>query len=317
MKVIHHIQEAKDTLFSFEILPPLKGSTIGSIFQTMDTLMEFNPAFVDVTYHREEFIYLDEGNGLLRKKTTRKRPGTVGICAAIGNKYKVDMVPHVLCGGFTAEETEDALIDLSFLGIDNVLALRGDPIKSQPDFRPEPGGNANAKELVQQIQQMNDGKYLDPELRNSEKTNFCIGVAGYPEKHFEAPNLNTDIKYLKEKVDAGADYIVTQMFFDNQAFFDFEKKCRENGIHVPIIPGIKPMLSKKQLVSIPKHFYINLPDALVDPMLSVKNDQEAKEIGIQWCIDQCKELRAHGVPVLHFYTMGKSKETAQIAKAVW
>ena len=317
MKVTQHIAEAKDTLFSFEILPPLKGSTIDSIYRTMDTLMEFAPAFIDVTYHREEFVYREEPGGLLRKKIIKKRPGTVGICAAIGNKYKIDTVPHIICGGFTADETEDALIDLRFLGIDNVLALRGDPIKSQPDFRPEPGGHAYAADLVGQIKKMNEGSYQDPELKNTERTDFCIGVAGYPEKHFEAPNLNTDLFYLEQKIANGADYIVTQMFFDNNAFFDFQNKCKERNIHIPIIPGIKPITSKKQLVSIPKHFFINLPDVLVENILKAKSDAEVKEIGIEWCIQQCKELKAAGVPVLHFYTMGKSEETAKIAKAVW
>lgn len=317
MKVTQHIAEAKDTLFSFEILPPLKGSTIDSIYRTMDTLMEFAPAFIDVTYHREEFVYREEPGGLLRKKIIKKRPGTVGICAAIGNKYKIDTVPHIICGGFTADETEDALIDLRFLGIDNVLALRGDPIKSQPDFKPEPGGHAYAADLVGQIKKMNEGSYQDPELKNTERTDFCIGVAGYPEKHFEAPNLNTDLFYLEQKIANGADYIVTQMFFDNNAFFDFQNKCKERSIHVPIIPGIKPITSKKQLVSIPKHFFINLPDVLVENILKAKSDAEVKEIGIEWCIQQCKELKAAGVPVLHFYTMGKSEETAKIAKAVW
>ena len=283
----------------------------------MDTLMEFAPAFIDVTYHREEFVYREEPGGLLRKKIIKKRPGTVGICAAIGNKYKIDTVPHIICGGFTADETEDALIDLRFLGIDNVLALRGDPIKSQPDFRPEPGGHAYAADLVGQIKKMNEGNYQDPELKNTERTDFCIGVAGYPEKHFEAPNLNTDLFYLEQKIANGADYIVTQMFFDNNAFFDFQNKCKERNIHVPIIPGIKPITSKKQLVSIPKHFFINLPDVLVENILKAKSDAEVKEIGIEWCIQQCKELKAAGVPVLHFYTMGKSEETAKIAKAVW
>ena len=279
--------------------------------------MEFAPAFIDVTYHREEFVYREEPGGLLRKKIIKKRPGTVGICAAIGNKYKIDTVPHIICGGFTADETEDALIDLRFLGIDNVLALRGDPIKSQPDFRPEPGGHAYAADLVGQIKKMNEGSYQDPELKNTERTDFCIGVAGYPEKHFEAPNLNTDLFYLEQKIANGADYIVTQMFFDNNAFFDFQNKCKERNIHVPIIPGIKPITSKKQLVSIPKHFFINLPDVLVENILKVKSDAEVKEIGIEWCIQQCKELKTAGVPVLHFYTMGKSEETAKIAKAIW
>lgn len=317
MKVTEHIKQSKNTLFSFEILPPLKGSTIDHIYQTVDNLMEFAPAFVDVTYHREEYIYNDEGNGLLRKRTTRKRPGTVGICAAISNKYKIDTVPHIICGGFTAEETEDALIDLRFLGIDNVLALRGDPIKSQPDFRPEPGGHAYASELVKQIQDMNNGYYLDPELKNSEKTDFCIGVAGYPEKHIESPNLTQDLSYLEKKIQAGADYVVTQMFFDNQVYIDFVKRCQAKGINTPILPGIKPITSKKQLISLPKHFFIHLPDELVDLILRAKSDAEVKEIGIDWCIRQCKELMAFGAPVLHFYTMGKAEETSRIAKQLW
>jgi methylenetetrahydrofolate reductase (NADPH) len=317
MKVIDHINHAKSTLFSIEILPPLKGQNIQSIFETMDRLMEFSPAFVDVTYHREEYVFRDAGNGLLEKHVVKKRPGTVGICAAITNRYKVDTVPHIICGGFSRQDTEDALIDLNFVGIENVLVLRGDPIKSEGRFKPEPDGNAYASDLLKQVVEMNHGRYLDPDLRDVQKTNFCIGVAGYPEKHFEAPNLNSDLKYLKAKVDAGAEYVVTQMFFDNQKFFEFTKKCREAGIDVPIIPGLKPLTSKSQLNVIPHHFHIDMPDELVELVEKARTDAEVREIGVQWCIRQSKELKDVGVPVLHYYTMGKAKSTEEIARVVF
>lgn len=317
MKVIDHINNSKSTLFSIEILPPLKGQNIQSIFETMDQLMEFSPAFVDVTYHREEYVFRDAGNGLLEKHVVKKRPGTVGICAAITNRYKVDTVPHIICGGFSRQDTEDALIDLNFVGIENVLVLRGDPIKSEGRFKPEPDGHAYASDLLKQVVDMNHGRYLDPDLRDVQKTNFCIGVAGYPEKHFEAPNLNSDLKYLKAKVDAGAEYVVTQMFFDNQKFFEFTKKCKEAGIEVPIIPGLKPLTSKTQLNVIPHHFHIDMPDELVEMVEKAKSDAEVREIGVQWCIRQSKELKDAGVPVLHYYTMGKAKSTAEIARAVF
>ncbi|MEZ4799384.1 MAG: methylenetetrahydrofolate reductase [NAD(P)H] [Flavobacteriales bacterium] len=317
MKVIDHINNAKKTLFSIEILPPLKGQNIASIFETMDKLMEFDPAFVDVTYHREEYVFRDAGNGLLEKHVVKKRPGTVGICAAVTNRYHVDTVPHIICGGFTRQETEDALIDLNFVGIDNVLVLRGDPIKSEGRFKPENDGHAYANELVHQVVNMNHGKYLDPDLKDVQKTNFCIGVAGYPEKHFESPNLNTDLRYLKAKVDAGAEYIVTQMFFDNSKFFEYVEKCKSIGINVPIIPGLKPLTSKSQLSVIPHHFHIDMPDELVELVEKAKTDAEVREIGVQWCIKQSKELKEAGVPVLHYYTMGKAKSTAEIAKAVF
>lgn len=317
MKVIDHINQAKKTLFSIEILPPLKGQNISSIFETMDKLMAFEPAFVDVTYHREEYVFRDAGNGLLEKHVVKKRPGTVGICAAVTNRYRVDTVPHIICGGFSRQDTEDALIDLNFVGIDNVLILRGDPIKSEGRFKPEAEGHAYASELVEQVVLMNQGKYLDPDLKDVQKTNFCIGVAGYPEKHFEAPNLNTDLKYLKAKVDAGAEYIVTQMFYDNAKFFSFVEKCKAIGIDVPIIPGLKPLTSKSQLSVIPHHFHIDMPDELVEMVEKAKSDAEVREIGVHWCIQQSKELKDAGVPVLHYYTMGKAKSTAEIAKAVF
>jgi len=317
MKVIDHITKAKSTLFSIEILPPLKGQNINSLFETMDELMEFSPAFVDVTYHREEYVFKDAGNGLLEKRVVRKRPGTVGICAAISNRYKVDTVPHIICGGFSKQDTEDALIDLNFVGLDNVLVLRGDPIKSEGRFKPEPDGHAYAVDLVEQVVSMNRGKYIDADLKDVQHTNFCIGVAGYPEKHFEAPNMNSDLRYLKAKVDAGAEYIVTQMFYDNQAFFKFVEDCKAIGINVPIIPGLKPLASRAQLSVIPHHFHINMPDELVQMVEKAKSEEEVRNIGIEWCIQQSKELMKAGVPVLHYYTMGKAKSTQAIAKAVF
>lgn len=318
MKVIEHLKNAGDrTLFSIEILPPLKGQNIQPIFDAMDRLMEFEPSFVDVTYHREEYVYRNVRDGLLEKRTVRKRPGTVGICAALKHRYEIDPVPHIICGGFTRDETEDALLDLNYVGVDNVLVLRGDPIRSEGRFKPEPGGHAYAHELVEQVVELNSGRYLDPELRNSTRTDFCIGVAGYPEKHFEAPNPQSDLRFLKQKVESGAEYIITQMFFDNQAYFDFVERCRAAGIHVPVIPGLKPLSSKAQLTAIPQNFYVNLPDALVEQVEKAKSKAEVEQIGIDWCIQQSKELKAAGVPVLHFYTMGKSEATCAVAREVF
>ena len=312
MKVTEHIKNAKKTLFSFEILPPLKGISIQSIYTSLDPLMEFNPSFVDVTYHREEFVYKKRADGLLERRSVRKRPGTVGICAAIMNKYQVDTVPHIICGGFSKEETENALIDLDFLGIDNVLVLRGDPIKSETYFSAEQDGHKYASELLGQVHEMNNGVYLDEELKSSAPTNFCIGVAGYPEKHFEAPNMRSDIHFLKKKVEAGADYIVTQMFFDNQQYFDFVSLCRENDITIPIIPGIKPMSTKKQLTLLPQRFHLNVPNPLVDQVLKCKTNEAVRQVGVEWAIQQTKELIEFGAPCIHFYTMGKSDNVQKI-----
>ncbi len=317
MKITEHLKSAKDTLFSIEILPPLKGKSIQSIFDGIDPLMEFKPAFVDVTYHREEYIYKKRDGGYLEKVSIRKRPGTVGICAAIMNKYDVEAVPHIICGGFTREETENALIDLQFLGIDNVLALRGDSIKTESQFVPEPGGHHYAIDLVKQIKDMNNGLYLDDEMKDASPTNFCMGIAGYPEKHFEAPNLYSDMKWLKAKVDAGADYIVTQMFFDNKKYFEFVDLCRKNEINVPIIPGLKILSSKAQLIALPKIFHIDLPQDLFVELEKCKDDKAVKEIGIQWCIEQSKELKKAGAPCLHYYTMGTSDSTKRVAKEVF
>lgn len=318
MKVIDKIKQSKGTLFSIEILPPLKGKSIQSIYNIIDPLLDFKPAFIDVTYHREEYVYKKREGGYLEKVSVRKRPGTVGICAAIMNRYKIDTVPHIICGGFTKEETESALIDLHFLGIDNVLVLRGDAVKSERNFVPEPGGHSYAVDLVKQVVRMNNGKYLHEEdMVDVTPTDLCIGVAGYPEKHFEAPNMISDMRYLKAKVDAGADYIVTQMFFDNQKYFDFVKKCREMNIDVPIIPGIKVLTTKKQALLLPKTFYIDIPEELLQAVEKCRNDQEAKEVGIEWCIEQSKELIKFGVPVLHFYTMGNSDAVKRVAQKLF
>jgi len=316
MKVIEHINNAKDTLFSFELLPPLKGKSIQSIFNGIDPLMEFNPKFINVTYHREEYVYKERENGLLEKISIRKRPGTVGICAAIMNRYHVDAVPHLICGGFSKEETENALIDLQFLGIDNVLALRGDSIKTESIFRPNVGGHSYAVELVQQIMEMNRGTYSIEDIK-LEPTDFCIGVAGYPEKHFEAMNLQTDLKYLKEKVDAGAEYITTQMFFDNKKYFDFVEKCREVGITVPIIPGLKPIKTLAHISFIPKFFHIDYPEELSKELLKCKTNDEVEKLGIEWGIHQSKELKKAGVPCIHYYTMSNSCSTQTIAKEIF
>ncbi|MEN8249229.1 MAG: methylenetetrahydrofolate reductase [NAD(P)H] [Bacteroidota bacterium] len=317
MKVIDHIKNAKQTFFSLEILPPRKGENINDLYDHLDPLMEFKPPFVDVTYHREEYVYKKMPNGLLQRKTTRKRPGTVGICAAITNKYKVDTVPHIICGGFTKEETEDALIDLNFLGIDNVLVIRGDAIKSEPRFVPDPEGNNYAIDLLHQVNDMNNGIYLDDELKNATKTNFSIGVAGYPEKHFEAPNMKSDLKYLKQKVDAGADYIVTQMFFDNQKYFDFVDKCRAAGIDVPIIPGIKPITILDHPSILPSTFHIDLPEDLADEVEKCKTNEQVREVGVEWAVQQSKELMEYGVPGLHYYSMGKAEPVYRIAKQLF
>ncbi|MBD3749056.1 MAG: methylenetetrahydrofolate reductase [NAD(P)H] [Sphingobacteriales bacterium] len=318
MKITDHIKNANGkTLFSFELLPPVKGQSIQWIYDAIDPLMEFNPPFIDVTYHREDYIYKQLPNGLLEKVSYRKRPGTVAICAAIMNKYKVDAVPHLICGGFTKEETENALIDMHFLGIDNVLVLRGDARHADPTFIPTPGGHAYASELLEHVKNHNEGKYLHEDVVSDDKSDFCIGVAGYPEKHFEAPNLKTDFKYLKMKVDMGAEFIVTQMFFDNQKYFDFVKKCRENDIHVPIIPGLKPISSAKQLISLPKIFHIDIPEDLSEAVQDCKTNKDVKQIGTEFMIQQCKELMDFGVPVLHFYTMGKPEQTYEIAKAIF
>ena len=318
MKVTEHIKQSKGkTRFSFEILPPLKGQNIQTIFENIDPLMEFLPPFIDVTYHREEYTFKEMPNGLLEKQVVRKRPGTVGICAAVQNKYKVDDIPHILCGGFDKEDTENFLIDLNFLGIDNVVALRGDAVKSETYFTPEKNGHHYAVDLVKQIETMNNGEYMDSSIENTAATDFCIGVAGYPEKHMEAPSLESDLHFLKKKIEAGACYVITQMFFDNDKFFAFVDKCRAAGITVPIIPGLKPIATMKQLNMIPHRFHVDLPEPLIKEIIKCKDNHEVRQVGVEWCIAQSKELVQHGVPFLHYYSMGKSDNIYTIAKEIF
>ena len=318
MKVTKHIEKAKgNTLFSFEIIPPQKGKSIQELYDNIDPLMEFNPPFIDVTTSREEFVYIDKGNGLLDKKLTRMRPGTLGICASIKHKYNVDTIPHVLCGGFTKEETEYLLVDCHYLGIDNVMALRGDAMKEEKYFMPKNGGNNYAVDLVKQIKRLNNGQYLHDLIDVDNKSDFCIGVAGYPEKHLESPSLQSDLKRLKEKVEAGADYVVTQMFFDNSKYFEFVEKARAMGITIPIIPGIKPIAVKKHMQLLPQIFRVDLPEDLITAIEKCTSPTEVKAVGIEWAIQQSSELKKAGVPVLHYYSMGKSENIRQIAKAVF
>lgn len=314
MTVIEHIQQAKSTLISFEILPPLKGKGIKAIYNHLDPLMEFKPAYINVTYHRSEHIFRKRADGNFEKVVIRKRPGTEAICASIMNRYNVDTVPHLICGGFSIQETEDALLTLSYLGIDNVLVLRGDAAKNETSFEAEPDGHKYAIDLLKQVVNLNHGIYLEEELKGTDGTKFCAGVAGYPEKHFEAPNMDTDMHYLKAKMDAGAEYIVTQMFFDNNKFFDFVKHCREAGITVPIIPGLKPITSKKQLTIIPRTFHVDLPAEFANEILKATTDADVEKIGTEWLIAQSKELKKYGVPVLHYYTLGKPHVIANVIK---
>lgn len=316
MKVTEHLEKANGkTLFSFEIIPPQKGKNIKELYDNIDPLMEFNPPFIDVTTSREEYIYIDK-EGLYDRKITRMRPGTVGICAAIKHKYNVDTIPHVICGGFTKEETEYMLVDCHYLGIENVMALRGDAMKHQRYFEPTPGGHCYAYELVEQMNNLRAGKYLHETIEQGT-IDFCIGVAGYPEKHLEAPSLEFDLKKLKDKMDAGADYIVTQMFFDNSKFFEFVRKVREAGITAPIIPGIKPIAVKRHLQLLPQVFKIDLPEVLINEVEKCKNNAEVRQVGIEWAIQQSKELKEAGIPVLHYYSMGKSDNIKAIASAVF
>lgn len=318
MKITDHIKNANGkTLFSIEIVPPTKGTGIEDLYKNIDPLMEFKPPFIDVTTSREEYIYLDKGNGLMERKITRMRPGTLGICAAIQHKYNVDTVPHVLCGGFTKEETEYLLVDCMYLGIENIMALRGDAMKGEQYFEPTIGGHKNAMDLVHQMNDLGRGKYLHEEKESDENSKFCIGVAGYPEKHIEAPSMNYDLKWLKEKVDAGADYVVTQMFFDNKRFIEFVNSAREMGITVPIIPGIKPIATKKHLQLLPQVFKIDLPEDLISAVEKAKDNATVKQIGIEWTINQCRELLDFGVDVLHFYSMGKSDNIKKIAREIF
>ncbi len=314
MKVIDHISQAKDTLISFEVLPPLRGKGIEALYKHLDPLMEFKPAYINVTYHRSEHVYKKNADGSFQKVIVRKRPGTESICAAIMNKYNVDTVPHLICGGFDVNDTEDALINLHYLGIDNVLVLRGDAAKNETSFEPEPGGHQYASDLLKQVVDLNAGVYVEEGLKDPYKTKFCVGVAGYPEKHFEAPNMASDLRYLKAKVDHGAEYIVTQMFFDNAKFYSFVKSCREIGITVPIIPGLKPIYSKKQLTVLPKTFHIDLPDELSNEIMKCKTDLDVEKVGTEWLLQQSIDLKKNGAPVLHYYTIGRPHVIVDVVK---
>lgn len=317
MRVVEAIENSEKTLFTFEILPPVKGDDIQSIYDTIDPLIEFDPKFIDVTYHREEILYKEHRDGSIEKRIVRKRPGTVGISAAIKFKYGVEVVPHIICGGFTKDETEDALIDLHFLGINNLLVIRGDNLPGEKFFRPEKGGHHYAEELIRQITDMNQGKYLDEDILNTFPTSFALGIAGYPEKHIEATNLKADIRYLKRKIEAGAEYIVTQMFFDNRFYFDFVDACRAENITVPIIPGLKPISTKGQLATLPRTFNISIPEELEKEIENCSDNKAVRQTGIEWGIMQSKELMSRGVPVIHYFTMGKSDNIREIAKAIF
>lgn len=318
MKVTEHIEQAKGkTLFSFEIVPPQKGQNIQELYNNIDPLMEFNPPFIDVTTSREEYVYIPKENGLLDRKITRMRPGTVGICASLKHKYNVDAIPHVLCGGFSKEETEYLLVDCHYLGLDNVMALRGDARKDEQYFKAVNGGNKYATDLVKQINDLNQGKYLHEIIETPYKSDFCVGVAGYPEKHLESPSLESDLKRLKEKVDAGADYVVTQMFFDNKKYFNFVAKARAIGITVPILPGIKPIAVQRHMQVLPQVFRLDLPEPLISEIEKHHNNKEIRKVGVEWATQQSKELIKAGVPGVHYYSMGKSSNIEAIAREVF
>ncbi len=317
-KVTQHLQNNDGKpIFSIEIIPPTKGSNISDLMNAIEPMMELKPPFIDVTFHREEYFTKQLPDGSTKEIRTRKRPGTVGICASIMHQFKIDPVPHVLCGGFTKDDTEDLLIDLNYLGIENLMALRGDFAKPYDTFKAKKGGHLYANELVEQVQAMNNGKYLHEDAEYLNASKFCVGVAAYPEKHFEADNLEQDMENLKRKVAAGADYVVTQMFFDNQKYFDFVNKCRAEGITIPIIPGLKVLATKKQLDILPRLFYLDLPEVFRKEVMVCENDKQAKQLGIEWAIQQCRELIDFGVPALHFYTMSKSDTTMAVAREVF
>lgn len=317
MQVIDILNNAKRPLVTFELVPPLKGGDAKSLLETVRKLSEFEPAYINITNHQQETTYFERPDGLLERKTVRKRPGTVALSALIQYTFNIPVVAHLICGGMDSDEIEDALIELHFLGIENVLALRGDPPNGEKRFVPVKGGYEHSSELVGQIVRMNEGHYLDERLKNAQMTNFCIGVAGYPEKHAEAPNLEQDLKMLAHKVECGAQYIVTQMFFDNSAYYRFVDSCRKAGITVPIIPGLKPIGSRRDLAMIPQTFHVDLPPALVELLERAKGQEEIREIGIQWCIDQTKDLLAHQVPGVHFYTLGKPDAVSNVVRTCY
>ncbi len=315
MSVVEKIKNAESTAFSFELLPPLKGNGIETVYRTIDTLREFDPKYINITTHRSELVFKENTQGFFERVAERHRPGTVAIAAAIQNKYKISVVPHIICSGFTREETEYALIDLQFLGITDLLLLRGDKAKHEREFSPT--GHKNATELQVQVNNFNQGLFLDGSKIKSLTSPFSYGMACYPEKHEEAPNLDSDLYYAKQKVDAGAEYLVTQMFFDNQKYYDFVEKCKENGINVPIIPGIKPITLKNQLTVLPKIFHTDIPEEFASELRKCKSDEEAVEVGVEWCVKQANDLKAHGVPSIHFYSMMATQSVKRVAKAVY
>ncbi len=317
MKVIDIIKQADKPLFTFELLPPLTGSSIDRVFKTIDVLREYNPAYINFTYHREEVIYRERPDGLAERITVRRRPGTIALAAAIKNRYGIEVVPHLICGGARADELEEVLVELNFLGIDNVFALRGDPPRGERRFSPVAGGFSHTTDLVDQITRMNHGVYLDSGLKEPFPTQFCIGVAGYPEKHFESPNMEEDMHWMKEKILRGGEYIVTQMFFLNDRFFKFVQACRDAGITVPIIPGIKPITAMSDIDLLPQTFHVDLPEELVQDIRACRTNKEAREVGIAFAVQQSKELIAHGVPGIHYYTLGRASSTARIVKEVF
>lgn len=317
MKVTQYLAETDGPIISLEILPPTKGKSIESIYTHLDPLMEFKPAFINVTYHRAEQVYKKRQDGSFERVEIRKRPGTVGICAAIMNKYKVEAIPHLICGGFSKEETENALIDLHFLGVKNVLALRGDAAANEKFFSAHPSGHRYAEDLVKQIISLNNGSYLEDDIMDGVRTDFCIGVAGYPEKHFEAPNLDIDIEYLKRKIDLGADYVTTQMFFNNAHYYNYVAKCREHGVNVPIVPGLKPLTGKRQLTMIPSIFNVEIPVELYSEMIKAKTEADCDKVGEEWLLHQCRDLLKNNTPVLHFYTLGKPHVVHNVLKQLF
>lgn len=317
MKVTDLIKQTDKTAFSFEILPPLKGTGIDKLYQTIDTLKEFDPQYINITTHRSEYVYRDLGEGLFRRDRLRRRPGTVAVAAAIQNKYDITVVPHILCSGFSREETEYVLLDLQFLGITDLLVLRGDKAKHENIFTPDPDGHAHAVDLQQQINEFNRGHFVDGSPIKVTGTPFHYGVACYPEKHEEAPNIESDIYWLKKKVEAGAEYAVTQLFYDNRKYFDFVKRVRAEGINIPIIPGIKPLVKLSQLSMVPKTFKVDLPEPLASEAMRCRNDEEAAALGVEWCVAQCRELMAAGVPSLHFYTVSAVDSIHKVAQQIF
>ena len=317
MRVIDLIKHTDETAFSFEVLPPIKGTGIEKLYQDIDSLLEFNPKYINITTHRSEYVYKELGNGLFERARLRRRPGTVAVAAAIHNKYNITTVPHILCSGFSREDIEYELLDLQFLNITDLLVLRGDKAKHQASFSPDPNGHEHAIELAEQINNFNKGLFVDGSPIKVTNTPFSYGVACYPEKHEEAPNLEQDLFWLKKKMEAGAEYAVTQLFYDNSKYFSFVDKARKEGINIPIIPGIKPFRKQSQLTMVPKTFKVDIPQELTIEALKCKTEEETEALGVEWCIHQCKELIKHGVPSIHFYSVGAVNSIKQVAKAIY